>query len=325
MNVSTLRAVGFALASFTFWALADTCMKLAGDASLPACETIAFYGLFGALLLLTRAVWQGRTARLRPRNPRAQLVRGSLALISNLANVVALKYLPLTTFYVTVFCAPMVIALAAAVFLRERLSLSQALAVAAGFAGVLIALGPEGAAGPDRWIGFTAALISVAAYCASTLWLRRMTQQETTDSLAFFAACVELAFGAAALLFIGFKPVSPGLLLILIAMGLLGTTGTLFNCVALKYTSAANVSQFHYTQIIVGAILGYLIWHETPGLHLWLGAAVIAAAGLYIADQARRADGRLFPTASVRPPGETVAGRLRRRAHRRPSYTDRPG
>jgi len=299
MKVSALHAIGFAVASFTFWALADTCMKLAGDAALPAFETIAFYGLFGAALLLGKAAWQGRMAQLRPRNPRAQLVRASLALISNLANVVALKHLPLTIFYVTVFCAPMVIALAAAFFLRERLSPSRGFAVAAGFAGVVVALGPEGGADAGRWTGYAAALISVAAYSANTLWLRRMTREEATDSVAFFAACVELVFGAAAVVLLGYTPVTASLLAVLVAMALLGTVGTLFNVIALKYTTAVNVAQFHYTQIIAGAILGYLIWHETPRPHLWAGAAIIAAAGLYIADQARRADSRLRAAAGA--------------------------
>ena len=48
MKPSSLRAIGFALSSFTAWVLADTCMKLAGDASLPPYEAIAFYGFFGA-------------------------------------------------------------------------------------------------------------------------------------------------------------------------------------------------------------------------------------------------------------------------------------
>jgi drug/metabolite transporter (DMT)-like permease len=288
MRTSSLRAIGYALASFTAWVLADTCMKLAGDASLPPYETIGMYGFFGAGFLLIRALVQGRAAQLRPKNPRAQLIRATLALVSNLANAVALKHLPLTTFYVAVFCAPMVITIGAAVILRERLTLPRALAVAAGFTGVLIGLGPETSARESQWIGYAAAFITVASYSASTLWLRIMTQEEMTDSVAFFAACVEMVFGAAVVLFAGFTPLSWTLLLILAAMGLLGTIGTVFNILALKYTTAANVSQFHYTQIIAGAILGYLIWHEIPGPNLWAGAAIISAAGLFIAARARR-------------------------------------
>jgi drug/metabolite transporter (DMT)-like permease len=291
MNTSSLRAIGFALSSFTAWVLADTCMKLAGEASLPAYETIAFYGLFGAALMLAKAFAQRKVRALWPRNTRAQLVRALLALASNLANFVALKYLPLTTFYVSVFTAPMVIAIGAALFLRERLSLPKAFAVIAGFTGVVIAIAPLKSTQGGEWIGYAAAMATVVCYSASTLWLRVMTQDEATDSLAFFAACVEMVFGAVLLVFGEFHPLTWRLLFILFAMGALGTIGTLFNCIALKYTSAANVSQFHYTQIIVGAFLGYLIWREVPTLNLWVGAAIISTAGLFIAAQARQADG----------------------------------
>jgi len=35
-SVSDFGAIGFALAGFTFWVLADTCIKLVGQSGLPA-------------------------------------------------------------------------------------------------------------------------------------------------------------------------------------------------------------------------------------------------------------------------------------------------
>jgi drug/metabolite transporter (DMT)-like permease len=56
------------------------------------------------------------------------------------------------------------------------------------------------------------------------------------------------------------------------------------------------VSQFHYTQIVAGSLLGFLIWRDVPSLHTVLGAAIIIGAGLYIAahspDGAKRNPGK---------------------------------
>jgi len=66
-------------------------------------------------------------------------------------------------------------------------------------------------------------------------------------------------------------------------MGLFCATGTLCFYIAVKHTSAANVSQYHYTQLLTGTLLSFLIWHDKPGLFVVLGGALILGSGLYIA------------------------------------------
>jgi drug/metabolite transporter (DMT)-like permease len=66
-------------------------------------------------------------------------------------------------------------------------------------------------------------------------------------------------------------------------MGILCATGSLCFFVALRDTTAANVSQLHYTQLITGALMAWLVWHQVPGLDTMLGAVLIIASGLYIA------------------------------------------
>jgi drug/metabolite transporter (DMT)-like permease len=83
------------------------------------------------------------------------------------------------------------------------------------------------------------------------------------------------------------------MLLILVAMAVFTLIGQLCNFTAMRLTTAATVSQFHYTQIVAGALLGFLIWHEVPALHTVLGAGIIIASGLYIAAQGHRTVGRV--------------------------------
>ena len=78
-------------------------------------------------------------------------------------------------------------------------------------------------------------------------------------------------------------PVSPSTLLLLLGMAVFTLTGQLCNFTALRLTTAATVSQFHYTQIVAGALLGFLIWQEVPAVHIVLGTAIIIGSGLYIA------------------------------------------
>jgi drug/metabolite transporter (DMT)-like permease len=66
-------------------------------------------------------------------------------------------------------------------------------------------------------------------------------------------------------------------------MGLLGALGNILFFIALKNATAATVSQYHYSQLVSGAIVAYLCFHEKPTLWMLAGALLIIASGLYIA------------------------------------------
>ena len=209
---------------------------------------------------------------------------------NNVCVVVALRHLTLTLFYILIFMAPMVIALLSAVVLREGLTARRLAAVAAGFAGVVIAVNPFGSAREWDWIGVGACLICVACFSVNMVWSRVLTRTETPESLAFFSGIVTAAIGFA----LGLARLEPaghltGLLMAgLFGMGLFCALGTLCFYVAVKHTSASNVSQYHYTQLLTGALISYLVWHDKPGIWMWMGGALIIGAGLMIAVGARK-------------------------------------
>jgi drug/metabolite transporter (DMT)-like permease len=279
------RAIAYALAGFTSWVIGDTLMKITGEADLPPYQVVAFLCLFGTGLMAVKGAVQGDVMALWPRYPRRQLARIVLSLGSSVSNAVALKHLPLTLFYAAVFTAPMVIALMAVLFLREHLTPVKVIAIVAGFAGVVIAINPLDNLTQGDWTGYAAALVSVLCFSGSTIWLRLITQSETSDSIAFFT-CVTGTVLCGSLMLWHAVPVGPLTLLILFAMACFSLIGNLCNFTALRLAPAATVSQFHYTQIVAGSLLGFLIWREVPALHTMLGAAIIIGAGLYIAAQA---------------------------------------
>lgn len=281
-RVSHLGAIGLAFAGFTFWVLADTSMKLAGNSRLPAYEIVACNGLAVAVVLVLRSFLQGTTQRLLPRSPAKQLVRSSLDLGNNLCVVVALRHLPLTLFYILVFLAPLVTALLAAVFLRERLGWRKIVAVIGGFVGVVIAVNPFSAARHGDWIGYAACMVCVACFSANMVWSRVLMRIETPESLTAFSGMVQAASGAVLMLWHA-EPVTSRLAMTLAAMGLFCAFGSMCFFVALQSTSPVHVSQCHYTQLVTGALLTWLIWRETPTLWMIAGSVLIVAAGLFMA------------------------------------------
>jgi drug/metabolite transporter (DMT)-like permease len=285
-SVSDLGAIGFAFAGFTFWVLADSTIKLVGQSGLPPYEMVAFLGLFMAMFLGAYGIWRRDTQALRPRNLKRQILRACLDMGNNVCVVIALRHLTLTLFYILVFMSPMVIALLSALFLREGLPWRKGLAIVAGFSGVVIAVHPWGSERQGDWIGFVACGVCVACFSVNMVWSRVLTRTEPPESLAFFSGLVTAAVGLVLMLFHA-EPLSVRQLAGLFAMGLFCALGTLCFYIAVKHTSAANVSQYHYTQLITGTLISYLVWHDKPGFFVMAGAALIFASGLYIAVAAR--------------------------------------
>jgi drug/metabolite transporter (DMT)-like permease len=281
-SVSDLGAIGFALAGFTFWVLADSSIKLVGQSGLPPYEMVAFLGLFMAMFLGAYALARGDARALRPQRLERQIMRACLDMANNVCVVIALRHLTLTMFYILVFTAPMVISLLSAVFLKEGLSWRKGAAIVVGFVGVVIAVDPLGSARQGDWIGFAACMICVACFSVNMVWSRVLTRTESPESLAFFSGLVTAAVGLVLMLFHA-APLTVRLTAGLFAMGLFCAAGTLCFYIAVKHTSAANVSQYHYTQLLTGTLISFLVWHDKPGFFVLVGGSLILASGLYIA------------------------------------------
>jgi len=289
-----------ALAGFTFWVLADTSMKLAGNSPLPAYEIIACQALVVAVAIAVRDVVRGTPRRLMPKSPARLVIRSLLDLGNNLCVVVALRHLPLTLFYILVFLAPMATALLSAAFLRERLGWRKILAVVGGFAGVVIAVNPFSTARQGDWIGYAACLVCVACFSVNMVWSRVLMRTETPESLTLFSGVTQFA-ACAGLMAWHAEPVNLKLGITLAAMGLFCAFGSMCFFVALQSTSAVHVSQCHYTQLITGALLTWLIWRELPTLWMVAGSVLIVAAGLLMASALAREHAEVSPAVFVGP------------------------
>src|SRR6201996_408721 len=287
-QVSDLRAIGFALAGFTFWVLTDTCVKLVGQSGLPPYEMVAFLGLFMAVFLAVYTFSRGQGQLLRPHRLSRQVARACLDMTNNVCVVIALRHLSLTLFYILIFMAPMVTALLSAIFLREGLHWKKAAAIVAGFAGVIVAVHPWSSAREGDWIGFAACMVCVACFSTNLIWSRVLTQTESPESLAFFSGIVTSVVGFVLMAFHA-APLTLRLTTGLVAMGVFCALGTLCFYIAVKHTSAANVAQYHYTQLVTGTLVSYLVWRDKPSFYVVLGGILILASGLYIAISAREA------------------------------------
>jgi drug/metabolite transporter (DMT)-like permease len=300
-RVSDLTAIFVAILGFTCWVFGDSCVKWIAQAGFPPYEIVAFMGLFMSIALAAHAALRRDLRSLRPYSVTRQLLRSMLDIANNVCVVIALRHLSLTMFYILVFLSPIVISLLSRFTLGEPIGLRKAAALLVGFAGVVIAVAPWNQLPAQQYaglqhhaqaqnidlIGVAACMVCVSCFSVNMVWSRVLTRTEHPESLAFCSGIVT-AIAGFALCGVHARALTPSLSVVVVAMGVFCAAGTLCFYLAVKHTSAGNVSQYHYTQLLTGTLVSWLVWHDKPSPSIVLGGALIIASGIFIALEAHR-------------------------------------
>ncbi len=220
----------------------------------------------------------GARALLKVRWP-MHLFRGALGVTALLTFVYGIRTLPLTTAYTLFFIAPILITALSALVLRERVDLKRWLAIALGFAGVLIALRPTGE-GMFSFYGL-AVLVAAAGYAISQITVRVLGRSDSTQSMVFWLLTL-MALGSAALAAPHWIAIARGDWLLIAGVGLVGGLGQYAITEAFKHADASVIAPFEYTALAWGVGFDALVWGVLPDATTWLGAAVIVGSGLYL-------------------------------------------
>jgi drug/metabolite transporter (DMT)-like permease len=281
------QAMLAALAAFFFWVLYDTTVKFGQQPPVSPFLVMAIVGFVSASSLTLFAAFTKTLPVLRPTRWREQGFTAALAALVIFSNIVAVKHLPLTLFYVIIFTAPLIIAGLSAFLKHEILTPVKIACLVAGFIGTVIAIGVKG--GNSDMIGIIAVFFGTMGFSARALMVRHMGKTVTPEStliLCNFAVALTGIFGF--LSSPSGADIETRAVLIFILSGVTSAVGSILYFRAIQNTLSTTVAQFHYTQIIFGAIFGYILWHEIPTWNLVVGSIIIIASGLFLAAQANK-------------------------------------
>lgn len=284
-----LRGIFLMMAAALFIAGQETIAKHLAEDGLPLSQVIwARYASHLTLMLgfmLVFVMPKEGVSAFRSARPAAQVGRSMLLLIDTVLYFLALTFLSLVEVTAIVFIAPIMVVLLARPLLGEALTTRRLLAVAVGFAGVLVIVRP----GFDG-LSWPALLVIGSAVCIAlfNLATRRMRSVDPSRVTMLYTAVVGTV---AASLWVPFDWVQPtaaqwGLM---VAIGLLGGTGHGLLIVAHQDAPASTVAPFMYIQILWALGLGWMVFGDWPDIATFVGAAVIIAGGLIVlTGEARR-------------------------------------
>jgi drug/metabolite transporter (DMT)-like permease len=217
--------------------------------------------------------------------PRRQIVRAVLLLGCTGFGISALSRMPLAETTATAFTAPLMVALLAGPWLKEKLSGYQWLAVLAGFGGVLLIARPGGAVTVD---GILFALLAAACYAVYQILTRQLAVTESSVVMLFYTALVGSVLMTLFLpLYWGGPLPSAGEAAMICSLGIFGGSGHFLLIRAFRHAPASTLSPFIYIQLVWAVLLGAFVFSQWPDGFALLGSGIIVASGLYLGFSAR--------------------------------------
>ena len=211
--------------------------------------------------------------------PVLQVIRSLLFCGSTFLMFFALGFVPLATAAAISFTAPLIVTAASPLILGEKVRVSRALAVAAGFLGALIVVRPG--SGALHW----AALLifgSATASAMTQLLSRKLAGSDSPETSNTYMVVAGFVLATIPLPFIWQPPADHWHAFLFVMLGVLGGLGHYCLVRAFELAPAPFVSPFNYAQILGAALLGFLVFGQLPDAWTWAGAGIIAASGLFI-------------------------------------------
>lgn len=280
------------LAVFCF-AIVDAIAKWLGH-SYDAAQ-IVFLRYFIGLAPVALLVWRsGGIATLRTRRPFGHALRAGLIFVALLAFFSGLKRMPLAEAIAIAFTAPLFIAALSGPMLGERVGPRRWAAVWVGFVGALVMIRPGTEAfRPDALYIVAAAL----AFAFAMMVTRRLVKTESNVTMLAYTTAGAALCSLPLVPFVWQTPAG-GDVWLFVLVGLVGSLAAYFVISAYRHAPAAVVAPFEYTALIWGAIFGWLIWREQPEAVVWIGAAVVVGASLYVGHREARIGRPAEPSAT---------------------------
>ncbi|MGH6901943.1 MAG: DMT family transporter [Geminicoccaceae bacterium] len=280
-----LRGALWMCAAATCFALMITLVRQLTD-DLHPLQVVFFRTAFGLLAMLPWLLRQGlgvlRTGRFR-----LHLLRALIGIFAMVGWFTTLSLMPLAEATALSFTAPIFTSVLAVLILGEVMRLRRWTATLIGFLGALLIVRPGVAAiDPVALL----AIATAAVWATSTVLIKVMARTESAGAITTYMALLTTPMTLLAALFVWQTPDLAQLGWAAL-LGAAGSIGHICMSRALAVADASLVAPLDYLRLPIVALIAFLAFGEVPNAWVWIGAAVIAASSIYIAQREARLKG----------------------------------
>ncbi len=220
-------------------------------------------------VLLTRLGW----GLARTVHPARHVARNTVHFAAQYGWLLGIASIPIAEVFAIEFTTPIWTALMASVFLGERLTPVRIVAVALGFAGVLVILRPGlQIIHPAAFAVLGAAL----GYACTYTITKSMVGHDAPITILFWMNLVQLPLGLVPSLWLWVTP-SPALYPWIALIGVTGLTSHYCLSRALAHADATTVVPLDFLRLPLAAVVAWMLYDEALDPFVFAGAALIIA------------------------------------------------
>jgi drug/metabolite transporter (DMT)-like permease len=273
------RAIAAVIGSTFCFAIAAALVKLVAP-SLPTAQIVLARSAISLAALTPLLAREGGVRALRTRQPLWHAVRTLAGFGGMITAFYGYAHLPLAEVTALGFTMPLFLTILSVPLLGEKVGIRRWSAVIAGFLGVLLILRPFASAIP-LW---PALVVVAGALCwaLAMIAIRRMGEagESNVAIVAWFSiGGTVLAGGFTIPVWVTPAWHETGFL---VGVGLTSTVAQLLMTDAYRRGEATIVAPFEYTGILWTALIGIVLFDESPSPTMAAGVVVLVASGLYI-------------------------------------------
>ena len=238
---------------------------------------------FGQTVFFSFFFYKNRKRIFEYGNLKLQILRGVCTICPTMGFFLALKYVPLAEATALGFLHPIMVVVASAFILKEKLTIGKISIVLLGFLGVLIITRPGlGVIHPASLLIIIANLF-FGLYQIVSKYLDKISNEAST---LFFTTMFGLIVSS---IFLFLLPINfsnlvdfdlTNILIFLFFFGLLTSLGEYCLLTAYKTATASFLTPLFYTMLIWSTLYGFIIFNELPDFFSIIGALILVGAGL---------------------------------------------
>jgi drug/metabolite transporter (DMT)-like permease len=219
---------------------------------------------------------------LKTSNLRSHALRSLCGTASMFCWFYALTLIPLAEFWAIAFTSPLFLTLLAMLFLGERIHRYRWTALAIGFVGVLVIVGPHLRFGAGS-VGVGMALAAAVFSAFAVMFLRSMSGSggEHPITITFYFSVTTMVCSAFTAI-LGWPMPTLNQWVFIGLAGFFGVFGQLFMTYSYRFAEASTIAPIDYVNLLIAIVYGWFFFDELPDRATWIGAPLVIAAGAII-------------------------------------------
>ncbi len=222
---------------------------------------------------------------LSTKRPVLQVARSLLLVCATVGNFLALRWMQLDEVLSIIFTFPFLVSIISGPMLGEWIGARRWAAVGVGFCGVLLITRPGLGGAQPAALFSVAATVSYALYAVIT---RIVSRTDSNQTSLFYSNLLGAVVLIPVVPFVWQTPPDWQSWLLLVIVGVLGSSGHFCMIAAHRLAPASTLSPFIYTQLVWVVLLGYLVFDHLPTAWTIAGATIVVGSGLYLLQRERK-------------------------------------